>query len=114
MEESNLTLEAEKAKLKERIRQLEAKIQDLNLGLHHTQTALDGQREKLYELERNGTSASLRFAWESSVSGAQQKISSYEEDMNSLESRLQENNRELNSCKERLKNIEALIADSTV
>jgi prefoldin subunit 5 len=109
MEESNSVLEEEKAELEERIRLLEEKIQDLNLGLHHTRNALDGQREKLYEFERDGFDSSAASVWK-----AQMKISRYEEDMNSLESRLRENNRELNSCKEWLKTIEVLIADSTV
>jgi len=109
MEESISALETEKATIEEQIRKLEAKIQDLNLGLRHTRDALDYQREELYQFERDGFDSSAASVWK-----AQTKISRYEEDKDSLESRLWENNRELNSCKERLKDIEVLIADSTV
>jgi len=109
MEESNSALETEKATLEEQIRKLEAKIQDLYLGLGYTRDALDYQRKKMYEYECDGVDSSEPCVW-----GTKMKISHYEEDMHSMESRIRENNRELNSCKERLKDIEVRIADSAV
>jgi len=114
MEESNSALEEEKAKLEERIRFLEAKILDQKKGLGYTRKALEEQYEELYELERNGPAAGLEFAWNSSVMGTKQKISHYEEDKQTMTSRIKEYSGELDSCKERLKEITVLIADSTV
>lgn len=106
MEKSLSALEAEKTALEERSHLLMAKIQDLYLGLGHTLNALEYQYEKQHELECNGNNASCQFAWDSSVWSTKQKISRYEEDKQSMISRIMEYSSELNSCKERLKNIE--------
>jgi chromosome segregation ATPase len=111
MEESISALETEKATIEEQIRQLEASIQDLYLGLGHTLNALEYQREKLHEYEQSSIHESVLWL---GICGTKQKISHYEEDKQSMTSRINEYGSELNSCKERLKNIEVLIADSTV
>jgi len=88
MEESNQALEAEKAKLEEEIRRLEASNQDLTLGLRYTLEALEHQREKPF--------------------GG--KAMRYEGDRDSMISKIHENNLKLDVCKVRLKEIERYLA----
>jgi len=84
MEESNQALEAEKAKLEEEIRRLNAINEDLILGLRYTLEALEHQYEK----------------------GNGGKSVRYEADRDSMISKINENNSKLNSCKARLNEIE--------
>jgi hypothetical protein len=86
--------------LEERIRLLEASNKDLKQGLGYTLEALDYQRKKLYECERSSFDLNGMSAW-----GARYKIRKYEGDRDSMASKILGNNRELESCRARLKEI---------